>query len=73
MTAIDFRRAADLFVSSDAELAAALRLAAADIARYRRNPASAPKELLTHLADVLMERGRAMVRVGEMLREAQLD
>ena len=73
MAGLDFRRGADLFIASDGELGAALGLSAADVARYRRNPDAAPAELLARLGAVLVERGRAMTRVGELLRDANVD
>jgi len=73
MAGLDFRRGADLFISSEGELAAALGVKGADVARYRRHPDSAPPELLARLGTVLVERGRAMARVGELLQEAHAD
>ena len=73
MAGLDFRRAADLFVASDTELGAALGIPQADVARYRRLPDAAPPELLARLGAVLIERGRAMERVGELLRDAHSD
>jgi hypothetical protein len=70
---LDFRRAADLFTASEKELAMALGLEVADLRSYRQNPARAPEELLRRLGDVLVERGRGMVRVGEMLQEEEGD
>lgn len=73
MAGLDFRRAADLFVSSDRELAAALRISAADVARFRARPESAPAELLSRLGTLLIERGQGMTRVGQMLQDANAD
>jgi hypothetical protein len=73
MAGLDFRRGADLFISSEAELAAALGVSAADLGRYRRQPDAAPLELLARLGTILVERGRAMERVGELLQEANAD
>lgn len=67
--ALDFRNATDLFVSTEEELAMALDIPIADLRSYRQKPRSAPPEVLEKLAAVLLERGRGMVRVGEMLRE----
>lgn len=67
--ALDFRRAADLFTATEEELATALRIDVAGLRQHRRNPAAVPEALLLRLAEVLMERGRGMARVGEMLRE----
>ncbi len=66
---LDFRNATDLFVSTEEELAMALGIPVADVRSYRQKPASAPRAVLDKLADVLVERGRGMVRVGEMLQE----
>lgn len=73
MDRLDFGRAAHLFVSSDRELGAALRITTTDVARYRRQPDTVPPEVLTRLGTILAERGRAMTRVGEMLQEAHAD
>jgi hypothetical protein len=67
---LDFRSAASLFVSTEEELATALGVPVADIRSYRQKPDTAPPELIERLAEVLVERGRGMVRVGEMLGEA---
>jgi hypothetical protein len=73
MAGLDFRRGADLFISSEGELAAALGVSAVDLGRYRRQPDSAPPDLLARLGTILVERGRAMERVGELLQEAHAD
>jgi hypothetical protein len=73
MAGLDFRRAADLFISSDGELGAALGITAADVARYRRQPDAAPPEVLARLGTVLIERGLAMARVGELLQDSHAD
>ena len=67
--ALDFRRAADLFTATEEELATALRIDVGALRQHRRDPGRVPEALLLRLAEVLMERGRGMVRVGEMLRE----
>lgn len=67
---LDFRRAADLFTASDEELATALRIDLGTLRQHRARPDRAPESLLLRMAEVLIERGRGMVRVGEMLREA---
>jgi hypothetical protein len=67
---LDFRSATDLFLGREEELARALRLPADELQRHRSRPATAPPALLQALAQVLDERGRAMVRVAEMLIEA---
>lgn len=66
--ALDFRKATDLFVSTEEELALALGLPVADVRSYRQKPASTPPEVLEKLGAVLVERGRGMARVGEMLQ-----
>ncbi len=70
MPGLDFRRGAEMFISSEGELAAALRIAPADVARYRSAPDAAPDELIERLGMLLVERGRAMQRVGELLQES---
>ncbi len=65
--ALDFRSAAELFLSSEQELALALGVPLADLREYRQNPGRAPEALLARLGQVLIERGKAMTRVGELL------
>lgn len=66
---LDFRSAAALFLSTEEELATALDIPVADLRAYRQNPQTAPPDVLTRLGGVLVERGRGMARVGEMLQE----
>jgi hypothetical protein len=66
---LDFKRATDLFMGRDEELARALRIDPEVLRRHRAQPVGVPAALLHALSDVLEERGRAMVRVAEMLRE----
>jgi hypothetical protein len=66
---LDFRSATELFVSTEEELAMALGIPVADVRSYRQKPASVPPEVLATLGRVLVERGRGMARVGEMLQE----
>jgi hypothetical protein len=66
---LDFKSAADLFVSTEEELARALGLPVADIRSYRQKPQSTPPEVVGKLGEVLQERGRGMIRVGELLQE----
>ena len=73
MAGLDFRRAADLFISTEAELGAALGVTATDITRYRRQPDAVPPEVMARLGTVLIERGLAMARVGELLQESHVD
>ncbi len=68
MAGLDFRRATDLFLGTERELALALGVSEGDVRKYRNDPGRAPRELLDRLANVLIERGRGMVRVGELLR-----
>lgn len=67
--ALDFKRAADLFVSTEEELAMALGIPVADVRSFRQKPDTVPDEILRKLGDVLVERGQGMARVGEMLQE----
>ena len=67
--AVDFKRASDLFLGSEQELALALALPVADLRDYRQNPDRAPDELLRQLGRVLVERGNGMRRVGELLQK----
>lgn len=67
--ALDFRNATELFVSTEEELAMALGIPVADVRSYRQKPGTTPPEVLEKLGAVLVERGRGMARVGEMLRE----
>ncbi len=69
MTGLDFRRAANLFMASEEELARALGITADEVRRYRGDPASAPAALLARMGRVLLERGQGMGRVGAMLLE----
>lgn len=66
---LDFARACDLFTGTEKELALALGISVADVRELRTNPRRANPELLSKLSKVLVERGRAMQRVGEMLSE----
>lgn len=66
---LDFRSATELFVSTEEELAMALGIPVADVRSYRQKPTSTPPEVLAKLGRVLVERGRGMARVGEMLQE----
>lgn len=66
---LDFAAAVRLFMGTEEELARALGIAVADLRSYRTNPSRAPHELLHRLGGVLIERGKGMTRVGEMLQE----
>jgi len=66
---LDFSTAAALFTASEAELAAALGLPVGDLRAYRANPTRVPPNVLTKFGNVLVERGKGMQRVGEMLLE----
>lgn len=67
---LDFKRGTDLFLGRKDELAMALGIEADALEGYRRQPATVPASLMRRLARVLMERGRGMVRVGELLIES---
>lgn len=70
---LDFKRATDVFLGREDELARALGLDVAALRRHRQEPGSAPASLLHTLSRVLDDRGRAMVRLGEMLRDQAVD
>ena len=67
--ALDFARAVQLFMGSEEELARGLGISVADLRAMRTTPNRAPKQLVLRMAQMLEERGRAMTRVSEMLRE----
>jgi hypothetical protein len=67
--ALDFARAADLFMGSEQELARALELPIADLRAARTAPQRVSRELMAKMGRVLQERGAGMKRVGEMLLE----
>ena len=67
--ALDFARAAALFMGTEQELARALGISVADLRSSRTQPATVPPELLARMGRVLIERGAGMKRVGEMLLE----
>lgn len=67
MTGLDFKRATDLFLGTERELALALGLSEAELRNHRHEPGQVPAAVLDRLARVLIERGRGMVRVGELL------
>jgi len=66
---LDFKRASDLFLGGEKELALALGVPLGDLRDYRQNPDRVPEAVLLKLGSALVERGRAMVRVGELLTE----
>jgi hypothetical protein len=66
---LDFARAAALFMGTEQELATALGILAGDLRQYRANPEHVPADVLARFGHVLVERGRGMQRVGEMLLE----
>jgi plasmid maintenance system antidote protein VapI len=70
--ALDFARAADLFMGSEQELSQALGLSIADLRAARTAPRRVTPEMLVKLGRVLQERGAGMKRVGEMLVEDNL-
>lgn len=67
--ALDFTSAARLFMGTEDELAAGLGITVADLRSARTNPQRVPAALLARFGRLLEERGRGMVRVGQMLRE----
>ena len=67
--ALDFARAAQLFMGTEEELARGLDITVADLRATRTTPGRAPKPLMLKLGRLLEERGRGMLRVGEMLQE----
>lgn len=66
---LDFASGARLFAGTEEELARALGLQVGDVRALCTTPANAAPETLARLGTVLVERGRAMVRVGELLLE----
>jgi hypothetical protein len=70
---LDFKRGTDLFMGREDELARALRLDAGELRQHRAAPTGVPAPLLRSLADVLEERGKAMIRVAEMLHDEAED
>jgi hypothetical protein len=66
---LDFSRSAQLFMGTEEELGKAMELPTADLRALRANPGRATSAQLVRLGRVLVERGRGMVRVGEMLLE----
>lgn len=66
---LDFASAVRLFMGTEQELARALGIEVADVRAMRTNPARATPDVLRRMGAVLLERGRGMVRVGEMLQE----
>ena len=64
---LDFARGADLFMGSEQELALALGMTVADLREFRTNPKRANDDVITRLGQVLIERGNAMKRVGDLL------
>ena len=66
---LDFSRAAQLFMGSEDELARAMSISVADLRALRTQPHRVSPQLLARLGAVLVERGKGMTRVGEMLLE----
>jgi hypothetical protein len=66
---LDFASAVRLFMGTEDELARALGIGVADLRAVKTTPEQASPELLSRLGGILVERGRGMVRVGEMLQE----
>jgi hypothetical protein len=69
MMPLDFASAVRLFMGTEQELAQALGVEVADVRAMRTSPARATPDVLHRMGSVLIERGRGMVRVGEMLKE----
>ena len=67
--ALDFARAAQLFMGTETELSAALGISVADLRSSRTNPDRVPDALMIRFGRLLEERGRGMMRVGQMLQE----
>ncbi len=68
---LDFKRATDVFLGTERELALALGVSVADLRDARQNPERVPDDLLERLAHVLIERGNSMRRVGELLLDSE--
>ncbi|HEX6132903.1 MAG TPA: hypothetical protein VFZ24_02895 [Longimicrobiales bacterium] len=66
---LDFASAARLFMGTEEELAAALGIPIADLRDARTNPQRVTPDVLRRFGRLLEERGRGMIRVGEMLLE----
>lgn len=66
---LDFTSAARLFTGTEEELARALGVGIGDLRAMRSNPQNVTPALLARLGEVLTERGRAMIRVAELLRD----
>ena len=67
---LDFKRATDVFLGTERELALALGVSVADLRDARQNPERVAEELVERLGRVLVERGNSMRRVGELLLES---
>jgi len=70
---LDFRGATELFLGTEEELAMALGVEPGAVAAFRERPEEVPAPVLARLGKVLVERGRGMARVGEMLVEDATD
>jgi hypothetical protein len=64
---LDFGKAANLFMASEQELAVALGIPIGDVRAYRNDSSRVPPAILAKLGRILVERGKGMQRVGEML------
>jgi hypothetical protein len=67
---LDFTAAARLFMGTEEELAKALEVSVADVRSMRTNPQRVSPMLIKRMAHVLQERGKGMMRVGEMLEDS---
>jgi hypothetical protein len=69
LAGLDFKRATDLFMGTEDELALAVGTTVEELRRHRAAAGGrVPDELLSRLGRVLVERGRGMMRVGELLQ-----
>jgi hypothetical protein len=66
---LDFGSAAQLFMGTEEELARGLGVSVADLRAMRTTPGRTSRALLLKMGALLEERGRGMIRVGEMLQE----
>jgi hypothetical protein len=64
---LDFTRASELFLGSEKELALALGMTVADLRELRTHPRRASDDVMAQLGQILVERGKGMARVGEIL------
>ncbi|MEX1181947.1 MAG: hypothetical protein WEF86_01840 [Gemmatimonadota bacterium] len=70
---LDFASGVRLFMGTEDELARGLGVSVADLRAMRTTPGRTPGAMLERLGVLLEERGRGMMRVGQMLREESRD